>query len=195
MCQVISVSGRPGRLPAQAPHRSGRAEFPHPALRAHGFAARRQTPHTCWTNITRQLSYPMQSRLDGSEVRCPLHLSLHRFHAPAPPSLLRVPLGSVPRTHRYYGTLRLPAIHPGGLVDSPAGTVLALLLSLPPLASTTFDGPGFWSSGSPTGFLRTEITGSPEFPSDLLDTCPAPIRPRRDRSARPFGARDVAFRS
>jgi len=36
------VSGRPGRLPAQAPHRSGRAEFPHPALRAHGFAARRQ---------------------------------------------------------------------------------------------------------------------------------------------------------
>jgi hypothetical protein len=37
------VSGRPGRLPAQVPHRSGRAEFPHPALRAHGFAVRRQT--------------------------------------------------------------------------------------------------------------------------------------------------------
>jgi hypothetical protein len=36
-----SVSGRPGRLPARAPHRSGRAEFPHPALQAHGFAARR----------------------------------------------------------------------------------------------------------------------------------------------------------
>jgi hypothetical protein len=35
------VSGRPGRLPAQAPHRSGRAEFPHPALQAHGFAAQR----------------------------------------------------------------------------------------------------------------------------------------------------------
>jgi hypothetical protein len=26
------VSGRPGRLPARAPHRSGRAELPHPAL-------------------------------------------------------------------------------------------------------------------------------------------------------------------
>jgi len=35
------VSGKPGRLPARAPHRSGRAEFPHPALQAHGFAARR----------------------------------------------------------------------------------------------------------------------------------------------------------
>ena len=33
------VSGRPGRLPARAPHGSGRAEFPHPALQAHGFAA------------------------------------------------------------------------------------------------------------------------------------------------------------
>jgi len=57
----------------------------------------------------------MQSRLDGFEVRCPLHLSLHRFHAPAPPSLLRVPLGSVPRSRRYYEALRLPAIHPGEL--------------------------------------------------------------------------------
>jgi hypothetical protein len=25
------MSGRPGQLPAQAPHRSGRAGFPHPA--------------------------------------------------------------------------------------------------------------------------------------------------------------------
>lgn len=30
---VPSWSGRPGRLPTQAPHRSGRAGFPHPALR------------------------------------------------------------------------------------------------------------------------------------------------------------------
>jgi len=37
------VSGRPGRLPARAPHRSGRAEFPHPALQTHGFAAGRLT--------------------------------------------------------------------------------------------------------------------------------------------------------
>ena len=147
---------------------------------------------TCWPI---QLSCLMQFRRDGSEVQSPRHLSLHQFHAPAPPSLLRVPLGSVPRPRRYYEALRLPAIHPGGLVDSPAGTVLALRVSLPPSASTAYDGPGFWSPGSPTGFFRTEITGSPEFPSDLLDACPAHIRPRRDRSARPFGARDVAFRS
>ena len=37
------VSGRPGRLPAQALHRSGRAESPHPALQAHWSAARRKT--------------------------------------------------------------------------------------------------------------------------------------------------------
>ena len=43
----------------------------------------------------------MQFRLDGFEVQCPLHLSLHRIHAPAPPSLPRVPLGSVPRPRRY----------------------------------------------------------------------------------------------
>jgi len=36
------VSGRPRRLPAQPPHRSGCAGFPHPAPQAHGFAARRQ---------------------------------------------------------------------------------------------------------------------------------------------------------
>ena len=93
----------------------------------------------------------MQFRRDDSEVQSPHHLSLQRFHALAPPSLPRVPVGSVPRSHRYYGTLRLPTIHPGGLVDSPAGTVLALLVSLPPSASTTHDGPGFWSPGSPTG--------------------------------------------
>ena len=95
-------------------------------------------------------------------------------------------MGSVPRSHRYYGTLRLPVIHPGGLVGSPAGTVLALLASLPPSTSAAHDGPGVWSPGSPTGSLRTEKTGSPEFPSDPLDACPAPIRPRWDRDARPF---------
>ena len=95
----------------------------------------------------------MQFRLDGYEVQCPLPLSLHRFHDPAPPSLLRVPLGSVPRTHRYYEALRLPAIHPGRLVDSPTGTALAPLLSLPTSASTAHDRPGFWSPGSPTGFF------------------------------------------
>ena len=37
--RAASVSGRPGRLPARAPHRSGRAGLPHPAPQAHGFAA------------------------------------------------------------------------------------------------------------------------------------------------------------
>ena len=50
-----------------------------------------------------------------------------------------------------------------------------LFVSLPPPASTTRGGPGFWSPGSPTGSSGTETTGSPEFPSDPLDACPAPI--------------------
>lgn len=56
-------------------------------------------------------------------------------------------------------------------------------------------GQGVGLPASPTGSSGTETTGSPEFPADPLDTCPAHIRPRRDRSARPFSARGVAFRS
>ncbi len=102
-------------------------------------------------------------------------------------------MDSVPRTHRYYGSLRLPVVHPEGLDDSPVGTVLALVISFSPSASTHNDEPGFCSPGSPTGFSGTETTESPEFPSDPLDACPAPIRPRRDRNVRLFDARGVAF--
>ena len=42
-----------------------------------------------------------------------------------------------------------------------------LLVSLPPSASTALDGPGFWSPGSPTGYLRMETMGSPRFLADL----------------------------
>ena len=102
-------------------------------------------PRTRWSS---QLSYPMQFREDTTEVQSPRFLPLHRLHALAPPSLLRVPVGSVPRTRRYYRALRLPAIHPGGLVDSPAGTALTLFVSFPPTASATSDEPGFGQPGS-----------------------------------------------
>ena len=42
-----------------------------------------------------------------------------------------------------------------------------LLVSLPTPASTTRDGPGFWSPGSPTGCFRMETMGSPRFLADL----------------------------
>ena len=42
-----------------------------------------------------------------------------------------------------------------------------LLASLPTPASTTRDGPGFWSPGSPTGCLRMETVGSPRFLANL----------------------------
>ena len=92
----------------------------------------------------------------------------------------------VPRTHRYYEALRLPAIHPGGLVDSPAGTVLVLFLRSRRRPALPTTGLGFNHPAPLPVSSRTETTGSPEFPSDPLDACPAPIRPRWDRSAWPF---------
>ena len=44
---VATGSGRPGKLPSPAPHRSGRAEFPHPALRRKGFATWRRWSARC----------------------------------------------------------------------------------------------------------------------------------------------------
>ena len=68
---------------------------------------------------------------------------------------------------RYYESFRLPNVRPGRLVDSPAGTVRALRVSLPPSDSTPNGGPGFWSPGSPTGYLNMETMGSPRFLADL----------------------------
>jgi len=60
-----------------------------------------------------------------------------------------------------------------------------LLASLPTPASTTRDGPGFWSPGSPTGCLRMETMGSPRFLADLRSHALLP-RLRWTRLARPL---------
>jgi len=88
----------------------------------------------------------------------------------------------------------LPSIPGGSLTRPPVPSSRSLFRSRRRRALPT-TGQGFGLPASPTGLSRTETTGSPEFPSDPLDTCPAHIRPRRDRSARPFSARDIAFRS
>ena len=98
-------------------------------------------------------------------------------------------MGSVPRSPRYYGALRLPAIHPGGLVVSPAGTVLVLLASLPPPASTTHGGPGFCSPGFPNRLLRygnDRISRVPVRPSRCMPCShQTPMGPGRQAIRRP----------
>ena len=183
----VDPGGYPPRPPTDPDVRNSRIR-----LFGHMVSLRGVRPsRTYWFS---QLSCLMQFRRDGSEVQSPRHLSLHQVHAPAPPSLLRVPLGSVPRTHRYYETLRLPAIHPGELVDSPAGTVLALLVCSRRRPALPTTGLGFNHPAPLPVSSRTETTGSPEFPSDPLDACPAPSDPGGTGAPGLFGARDVAFR-
>ena len=52
---------------------------------------------------------PLLVRVHGSGFRCTRHVSLQRCHDMASPSLHGVPR-VVPPLHRYYGTLRLPAV-------------------------------------------------------------------------------------
>ena len=63
-------------MPARGSHRSGRAQFAHPA------------PHA--TDSQDLNGYPLLFRVDGPGARCPRHLSLERFHGTASPSLHRV---------------------------------------------------------------------------------------------------------
>ena len=81
------MSSRPGRLPARAPHRSGRAEFPHPALQAHGFAARRKA-----------VAHLLVQLLASSAIRCSFVWMVSRFNAlsifPSIGSMPRRPLPS-----------------------------------------------------------------------------------------------------
>ncbi len=134
-----------------------------------------------------QLSYLMQFCRDGSEVQSPRHLSLHRSHAPAaPPSLLRVPLGSVPRTHWYYEALRLPAIRPGGLVDSPVGTGPHSSLRSLPWRVLPRKGQGFGLPVPSTGGFWLGDGRVSQVPGGPSIACPASSKLRRTRGARPI---------
>ena len=113
------MSGRPRRLPARAPHGSGRAEFPHPAPQAHGFAARRQA-----------VAHLLVEELASSAIRCSFVWVVSRFDAlsifPSIGSMPRRPLpssGSLQvRFPGLVGTMRrsdfLPPI-PGGSLTRP----------------------------------------------------------------------------
>jgi len=76
-------------LPSRGPHGSGRAEFPHPALRDTDLL--RRASRILRRRNSRQRRYPLEFRADGCGARCLLHLSLQRFRVPASPSLHGVP--------------------------------------------------------------------------------------------------------
>jgi hypothetical protein len=91
------VPGHPGWLPTQGSHRSGRAPWSASGSSEHGF-----------TTQGNQCGYPVSLRGHGAKVRGPCRVSLQRLHAPASPSLPRVPVVRVSPVRRYYETLRLP---------------------------------------------------------------------------------------
>src|ERR1700730_2134920 len=104
--------GDPGWLPTQGSHRSGRAHWSASGSSEHGFTTRGN-----------QGGYPLSLRGHGAKAQSPCHVSLQRLHAPASPSLPRVPVVRVPLVHRYYETLRLPT--------APHAALRFLRLALP----------------------------------------------------------------
>ena len=87
-------SGGPGPSPARGSHRSGRARLAHPAPQVMG--SLRNGDHSVLHPLPR---YPVELRGDALGGRCLRHLSLHRVHDPALPSLPGVRSGTFPRFH------------------------------------------------------------------------------------------------
>src|SRR5271166_581965 len=93
----------------------------------------------------------------------------------ASPSLHGVPR-AVPPLHRYYGTLRLPAVHLDPLVASRADTTVFARGLLPSVVGVP---PGAWELSvpvSPSG-LTMETSGSLRFLGNSGGHCPCSSTP------------------
>jgi hypothetical protein len=180
------LPGRPGRLPAQGSHGSGRAQLRHPARPAnhsHAPVARCDPPLTTASAAIRR---PCVDRGSGLDVPAlfPDDGRLTR----KPPSLRRLRAGwPVRRLQRYYEALRLLPAHRSKLI--------VFAEDLPPCASDAFapfaahwqpQGPGTLKSADPNSRMkRREQTGLPG--SWGTPRCPRRLlRPRRDRPPRPL---------
>ena len=163
MARAAGWPGRPGWLPTQAPHRSGRAEFQHPV------------PHL-------MSSLPARSgavALTDSRSRCTSPVSLprvmRRCPLPSPGSLRLVPLAQ-----RYYEALRLPAARLAAL----RFLRLAIPTWCPRFVPAARDGNcgSAWSlvSRAPAGIGRWNRQGLPSSRETLMTIRPA-LRPRRVR--------------
>ena len=95
---MIAASRRVGGgVAPAASHRSGLAQLRRPARPVADSHA---------------LRYPWSFREQLIEVQCPRAVARPRPRDEAPPSLHRVPAARVPRLHRYYEALRVPAVRP-----------------------------------------------------------------------------------
>jgi hypothetical protein len=177
------LSGRPGRLPASAPHGSVHAQFRHTALRAtNSPAASRPRPY----DAIRRRPVEMVSGL-GVPGICPSGGLVARRLLPSTGSL-----GSVPPPHRYYSTLRLPSTPPAALRFLRLAVSRSHPLFAPPAAGCVGQGPGVGHPVLPPGFAE-KMEGPPRFLGDLRERAPF-SDPGGTASARPLRRRDTAFR-
>jgi hypothetical protein len=123
------LPGRPGRLPAQGSHGSGRAQLRHPARPAN----RSHTPVAqCDLPLTTASAAIRRHNVDrGSGLDVPALFPYGGRLTGKPPSLHRLRAGRpVRRLQRYYGALRLlPALRP---------KLIGFAQDLPPCASDGF---------------------------------------------------------
>jgi hypothetical protein len=177
-------SGRPGRLPAPAPLRSGRARLRHPAPRAMNSPAASR-PRPC--DAIRRRPVEMGSRLGVLVIFLSGGL-LARRPLPSAGSL-----GSVPPRHRYYETLRIPVARPAALRCLRTG-------GIPVVSEFRSRGRRMrrprawsWSPGTSRRELAEKTTGPPRFLGNprerALFSDPGGIA-----CARPSRRRDAAFR-
>src|SRR5262249_6348013 len=109
------------------------------------------------------------------------HVSLQRCHDPAPPSLPRVPAGSVSRAQRYYEALRRLAARPTALRCLRLAVPWAcLVVRSRPVPDTEPAGRGSLGSATPLGpSIPTETTSPPKFPGNPGVPAPCSWTPAR----------------
>jgi hypothetical protein len=169
-------SGRPGRLPASAPHGSVHAQLRHTALQAMTSPAASQ-PRPC--DAIRRRPVEMVSRL-GVPGISPSGGLMARHPLPSAGCL-----GSVPPRRRYYEVLRLPSTRPAAL------RCLRLAVSRshpsfdPPAAGCAGRGPGVGHPVPPAGSLPRRWVGLPgSWGTSVNVPCsPTPAGPRHQAIA------------
>jgi len=179
------LPGRPGRLPTQGSHGSGRAQLRHPALptnHSHSPVARCDPPLTTASAAIRR---PYVDRGSGLEV--PALLPCDGRLTRKPPSLHRPRAGwPVRRLQRYYEALRLlPARRP---------KLIGFAEGLPPCASDAFapfaarwrpQGRGPCGSADPWSRTDGGNRQASQVPGGPQGGRADFSRPRRDRPPRP----------
>jgi hypothetical protein len=182
-CGGSGGSGRPGRFPAPAPHRSGRAQFRHPALQAMNSPV---TSRSRPCDAIRRRRVEMGSG-PGVPGICPSGGLMARRLLPSTGSL-----GSVPPLQRYYSTLRLPSARPAALRCLRLAVSRSHPRFAPPAAGCAGRGPGVGHPVLPPG-LAEKVKGPPRFLGDLRERALF-SDPGGTAGARPLRRRDTAFR-